>query len=319
MAPVVLAIATPLQRPSQACADTLPTSNRTPFTALVGLPDARGGRILPHKASRLEATIDVANTSIVDTSAKRLTTIDGETHRLSLHAARGVGSAWELGFTLPLVHHSGGFLDSPIESWHDAFRLPNGNRDRLPEDRLRFAYAEDQNSVYSLTDSGGGIGDLQLHAARRLADGLALRLSAKLPTGSSRRLTGNGSSALAIGLHNSRQVGDALTWHGSVGGLVTDRGSNDVLGRRARGALAYASTTLSWTLAPTLTLKAQLDAHSAAYENTGAPLDAASLMLSFAAAFTLSDSWALELGFSEDIRVESAPDIVFHAGLRARF
>jgi hypothetical protein len=297
----------------------LPITNRSPFTAVVGLPDARGGILLSHNASQLEATLDVANTSIVDTGANRLTIIDGETHRLNLHMARGIGGDWEVGLTLPLVHHSGGFLDQPIETWHDIFSLPNGNRDQLPQDRLLYAYTEGQTPLFSVTESTGGIGDLQLHAARQLGEGLALRLSAKLPTGSERRLTGNGSPALAIGLHGSRAVGDALTWHGSVGGLFTHADSIEILGERARPAIAYASTTLSWRIAPAMLLKAQLDAHSAPYRRTGAPLEEASLMLSFAAAFDLSDNWALEVGFSEDLMVESAPDIVFHAGLRTHF
>jgi hypothetical protein len=297
----------------------LPITNRSPFTAVVGLPDARGGTLLRHDASQLEATLDISNTSIVDASANRLTTIDGETHRLNLHMARGIGDDWELGLTLPLLHHGGGFLDQPIETWHDIFSLPNGNRDRLPRDRLLYAYTEGQTRLFSLTESAGGIGDLQLHVARQLGEGLALRVSAKLPTGSERRLTGNGSPALAIGLHSSRPVGDALAWHGSIGGLFTHTNSDEILGGRARPALAYASTTLSWSIGPAIILKTQLDAHSAPYRRTGAPLNEASLMLSFAAAFALSDSWALEVGFSEDLLVESAPDIVFHAGLRTRF
>lgn len=294
------------------------TSNRNPFVAIQGLPPARGAQLLTADATRLSLHADAANTSVVESAATgRRTIIDGETHRLELDLRRGLGGAWEIGLTLPLLRHSGGFLDQPIEQWHDLFQLPNGNRDRLPRDRLLFSHSGPDRTGFRLDNAGGGIGDLQLSAGRRLGENVALRTTVKLPTGDSDRLTGSGASALATSLHAGGRFGSGLTWQVSGGLLIT--GDGDVLPEQRENLLGFGSGTLAWQVAGDWVLKAQLDGHTAAYKGTGEPLDRASLQLSLAVGFNLSPEWTLEAGFSEDIAVETAPDIVFLAGITRRF
>lgn len=302
----------------QFAAAPIGTSNRLPFLAIHGLPPARGAYLLSEDSTRLYLHADAANTSIVEGAPDgRLTIIDGETHRLELDIRHGLGGGWEIGLTLPLLRHSGGFLDRPIERWHGFFHLPNGNRDRLPEDRLLFSQSAPGAPGFQLDSAGGGMGDLQLSASRQLGAGLALRSMLKLPTGSSQQLTGSGATAFATSLHASRNLGDSLTWHVSGGLLIS--GNGDVLRGQRENLLGIGSTTLAWRVSGNWVLKAQLDGHTAAYHDTGSPLDRGSLQLSLAAAFSMSRDWSLEVGFSEDVAVETAPDIVFHGGVQRRF
>lgn len=301
----------------QIAADPIATSNRLPFLAIHGLPPARSAYLLGEDSSRFYLHADVANSSIMDGHGARRTVIDGETHRLELDLRRGLGNGWEIGANLPLLRHSGGFLDQPIEDWHSFFGLPNGNRDRLPRNRLLFSQRSPDGSRFVVDSDGGGIGDLQLAISRELGDGLALRTTLKLPTGDSDRLTGSGAAALSGSLHVSGRFSDRLHWHASGGVWVGD--DSDVLQSRVRSAVAFGSTTLAWATGNTLVLKAQLDSNSALYEGTGEPLNRASVQLSVGAAFRIAPDWALDIGFSEDIAVETAPDIVFHASLQHRF
>lgn len=297
--------------------DPIPTSNRIPFIAIHGLPPARSAILLPNGRTQLSLHADAANTSIVDGQGAQRTVIDGETHRLELDLRRGLDNGWEIGATIPALRHSGGFLDRPIEEWHNVFGLPDGNRDRLPRNRLLFSQRSSDGSGFVLDSDGGGIGDIQLSVSRQLGDGLALRTALKLPTGDSARFTGSGAGALSTSLHASGRFRTSLHWHASGGLLLS--GSSDVLRSRAESTVAFGSTTLAWEVGDTLVLKAQLDAHTAVYEGTGKPLNRATFQLSVGAAFAIADAWALEVGFSEDIAVETAPDVVFHAGLKHRF
>ncbi|MFN2329975.1 MAG: DUF3187 family protein, partial [Chromatocurvus sp.] len=293
------------------------TSNRIPFITIHGLTPARSAYLLPQGRTEASLHANAANTSIVDGAGPRRTVIDGETHRLELDVRRGIANDWEIGVNLPVLRHSGGFLDRPIEEWHEVFGLPNGNRDRLPRNRLLFSQRGANGSGFLLDDSGGGIGDLQVSLSRQLNDGLALRNTLKLPTGDGDRLTGSGAAALSTSLHASGRFRTRLHWHASGGLLLS--GSSDVLGKQAKSTLAFGSTTLAWEVSDALVLKAQLDAHTAAYGGTGEPLNRATFQLSLGAAFAIADGWALDIGFSEDIAVETAPDIGFHAGLKHRF
>src|SRR6056297_155171 len=292
----------------QIAADPIATGNRLPFLAIHGLPPARSAYLLGEDSTRLYLHADAANSSIVEGAPDgRLTIIDGETHRLELDIRHGLGGGWEIGLTLPLLRHSGGFLDRPIERWHELFHLPNGNRDRLPQDRLLFSQSAPDAPGFQLDSAGGGMGDLQLSASRQLGAGLALRSMLKLPTGSSQQLTGSGATAFATSLHASRNLGDSLTWHISGGLLIS--GNGDVLRGQRENLLGIGSTTLAWRVSGNWVLKTQLDGHTAAYHDTGSPLDRGSLQLSLAATFAMPRGWSLEVGFSEDIAVETAPDI----------
>ena len=263
-------------------------------------------------------TAEASNTSIIENDdTGRRTVIDGETHRLELDLRHGIANGWEIGFNLPLLRHSSGFLDHPIEEWHDFFNLPNGNRERLPRDRLLFVQRNPDGTGFRLDNAGGGIGDLQLSVGRELYPGLALRSTLKLPTGDSDRLTGSGAAAVSASLHASGRQNATLAWHASGGVMLG--GDGDVLPQHRENLLAFASVTLSWQITDSLSLKAQLDGHTAAYKDLGRPLAGESLQLSLGVAAALSSDWAVELGFSEDVAVETAPDIVFHAGLTRRF
>lgn len=298
--------------------EPLPTSNRNPFIAIHALPSPRSAYLTPEGAYRLGLSAEVANTSVSEReNGARPTIIDGETHRLEMDVRRGLGSGWEVGLTLPFLRHSGGFMDRPIERWHDLFQLPNGNRNRLPRDRLLFSQGSPDGQGFRLDNSGGGIGDLQLSVGRQLGKGLMLRSVLKLPTGDSDRLTGSGAAAVATALHVGSRQNATLTWHASGG--VMFGGDGDVLPQHRENLLAFGSATISWQITDSLSLKGQLDGHTAAYSDLGKPLDDHSLQLSLAVAAAVSTNWVIEAGFSEDIAVETAPDIVFHAGLIRRF
>lgn len=297
--------------------DPIPTSNRIPFIATHGLPPARSAFLLPSGRTQISLHADAANTSIVDGQGAQSTIIDGETHRLELAFRRGIGSGWEIGANLPVLRHSGGFLDRPIEEWHNIFGLPSGNRDRLPRNRLLFSQRNPDGRAFLLDSNAAGVGDLQLLVSRQLADGLALRTSLKLPTGDSGLLTGSGATSLSSSLHASGAFTQRLHWHVSAGLLFS--GSSEVLQSHAESTVAFGSTTLAWRAVDSLVLKAQLDTHTAVYKGTGEPLNRATFQLSIGAAFAVAPNWTLDIGFSEDVAVETAPDIVFHAGLTRRF
>lgn len=297
----------------------LPTANRHPFVQVLGLPAARGAAVLGPGEAHLRATLDVANTSIYAASGAREAAdliIDGETSRLELTLRRGLGGGWESTATVPLLRHDGGVLDRPIEEWHGVFGLPNGGRDTVPRNTLRYSYRA-RGEQLQVTEGVTGIGDLQLGLARALGDGLTLRAQVNLPTGEADELTGAGAAGLAASLHYSSAVtARGLYAHASAGALFREDG--DLLPASRETLLGYGSLTLGWTATPRWHLKAQLDAHSAAWDSPREALGEPSAQLVLGASAALTDAWTLDIAFSEDITVERSPDIVFLLGLRWR-
>jgi hypothetical protein len=140
--------------------------------------------------------------------------LDGETLRTVLEASLGLGSRFEIGLELPFLLHTGGFLDSIIDSYHDRFDLPDGGRTAFRRDRYVAGYVGDGSSVFVEEDRGGvRMGDIVLTGraalmragARRPA--ITVSASAKIPTGDPDHLDGSGSADYSVALQVSARVG----------------------------------------------------------------------------------------------------------------
>ena len=100
--------------------------------------------------------------------------------------------------------NTGGSLDGLIDDWHALFGLPDGIRDELPRDELRYAYVNAAGDAFDFRDGAGGLGDIRLSAGYRLRQdeggSLSLRAAVELPTGDEGKLTGNGAADYSLGI-----------------------------------------------------------------------------------------------------------------------
>ncbi len=122
--------------------------------------------------------------------------LDGEILRAEGRIRLPLATRADLTVRLPVLFHSGGFLDGLIIGWHDLFGLPQNERDRFPRNRSRVeAEAAGGRLAYRL-DQGLGLGDAQIETAwfpvRNGPAALGLRFGFELPTGSAGRGFGNG-------------------------------------------------------------------------------------------------------------------------------
>jgi hypothetical protein len=155
--------------------------------------------------------------------------VDGETLRATLEGAVGVGTRCELGLTLPLVWHTTGFMDSPIERWHSFWGFGDGGRPDFARDQYVVGYDDRGHTVF-LGDPPGGVrpGDLVLSARVALlrtaggAAALSATAEVKAPTGDPDRFDGSGSWDEGIGLlagwrlgRSSLHFGAQASWLGS--------------------------------------------------------------------------------------------------------
>jgi hypothetical protein len=73
---------------------------------------------------------------------------------------------------------------------------------------------------------------------------------------------------------------------------------------------------IGWRAWRGLELKAQLDAHTAVFDETGVDFLGDALVLTVGGDYRFASGWQLDIAVSEDIAVESASDVVFVFGLR---
>ena len=304
------------------------TQNQGPLIQIFGLPSIGEGIILPRGKADGRFIVDLANTYIDDSNPRESILLDGETTRFTLQGRYGIGGGLEFGAEVPYVIQGGGFLDSFIENYHSAFGFPNAGREKAPRNRLLYRYERDGKVIFNMDRSGNGLGDIKLLGGwqiyvndQRPVQALALRGSLKFPTGDSSRLLGSGSTDFALWVVGTDEYAlpvGRLTVFGAAGAMVMTEG--DILSEQQRPLVGFGSLGLGWTPFRWLALKIQANAHTPFYRDSDLrELNMSSVQLTVGGTLALSKKTSLDLGISEDVIVQTSPDVVFHVALRHLF
>lgn len=272
--------------------------------------------------------MDIANNYIVAANGSESLLLDGESFRTTLSFRHGFGNHLEAGLEIPFVGNGGGAFDSFIEGWHDFFGLPQGGRNEAPRNRLLYAYEKNGSGLLLLDRSNTGIGDIRITGGYQLYKShgqspraVSVRGSLKLPTGQSSSLHGSGSLDAAVWIDASDDSAISaghLTVFGSAGGMAMTKG--DVLPEQQRNLAGFGSLGIGWAPVDWIALILQLSGHTPFYEGSDLKeLSSASLQLHSGGTLRLPGSFLLDIAVSEDIAVETAPDITLHLALRRPF
>ena len=302
----------PGQRARRAARDTQPASPRR----VVRPAEPLAARLPAAGTGHIGANLNWSNFATTDTTAQGSYTLDGETVDVRVQAERAVGEHFAMRGELAWRQLSGGSLDSLVENWHDLFGLPNGSRDRLPQDALLIEYRAGESTLLRVEDDSSGIADIplslgyQLTASERGA--VATWLTIKVPTGKAEDLTGSGAVDVALSLAGERQLSDRWQLFGQAN--VAWLGKGDVLEDLQQdfaGSLLAGTTWHAWR---GLELTAQLEANTAVLD-TGTDLDGDAVVLTLGGRYRTNSGWVWDFGFSEDLQVNASPDIVFLLGV----
>lgn len=301
------------------------SANRNPFVQIYGLPSPHSAHQLSASTYRLSWQLEAVSSFSFDNYQRQSqpqntqqdsVILDGETYRNSIRIEYGYTDTVELGILVPYIAHSGGELDGFIDNWHGFFGLPDGDRSDFAQDRLEYHF-QSNDDFFTLNKPTQGLGDLTLDLGYLLSESdtrkIMLRSGVKLPTGNSKRLLGSGSTDIFAGINISDQKKSGFRWH-LTGGLLW-LGQTDTLKDQRKNWVACSSSTISWPLNERISLKGQIDMHSAFYNSTTSELGSASAQLIVGGAIRIKKNWLLNLSLSEDIAVDTAPDVVFQVGL----
>jgi len=299
--------------------------NLTPTSLVQTLSTAEPARLLSSGASKVYLDLDLASHAIVSNQGAEQLQLDGETLVTTIGLRRGLSKRLQVGFDLSWINHDHGSLDGFISDWHDFFRLPNGDRDVLPDDVLTYRYLRNGNELLNLDRPVDGLGDLRLQLAWQLAvselSASALQVSLKVPTGSAADLTGSEGWGVAVAWALERRIAlegekSAAVWGGLGGSWL---GDGEVLAEQARNVAANAWLGAGWSPINQLAFKIQLDGQTPLYDSELTTLGSPSLLLTMGGTLALNERTFVDLGVGEDLAVKSAPDVTFQFGLSHYF
>lgn len=299
--------------------------NQSPVIQIYGLPALGEARVLAPNQSNLAVRMQIANNFTGARSNVEFLNLDGETHRLDLEWRQGLNAGWEWGVELPYISHSGGFLDSSIDSFHNALGLPQGGRDNVARNQINYRYSRNGVDLMNVNHAVSGPGDLRLLAAKQLdlnklfpGHEAALHLSLKLPTGNEKELLGSGSTDLATWLSLARtQTGD---WNPYGGAGILVMSDTKVLVPLQRNYVTFGTLGVSHKFIPSLAFNLQVDAHTPFYEGSSyRQLSAYSAQGLAGISWEISRRRFFEFSVSEDIITNTSSDVVFNLSFSTPF
>lgn len=244
---------------------------------------------------------------------------DAELRRWQLTTSHPLGPNWTIQIDLPYQSISGGSLDTFIEHFHSTFNLPNGNRASWPHNRLLVDYSVADQSLFHLTNAHAGIGDTAIHAGWRFASSTSqsamLWFTAKMPTGNAKSLTGSGTTDATISLAAQQHLSNDINFFEQL--TLSWLGNGARLSDEQKHSVWSCMTGLSWSLTHSIDTTFQLNSHSAIYASNVR-------MLGNATQFTIgpryhSAQWQAWLAITEDIVVDTAPDVQFQFSVSHSF
>jgi hypothetical protein len=297
-------------RPSAAqLAEPMQIRNLNPLVAIFGLP--AWDTVAP--GNRFSASLEIANHFEFSAKGGEYLGFDGETARTTLSFSHGFADGWQLGVELPLFHLGGGVLDNPIDAWHSAFNLPDGGRNQRPDNQLSFLLRHSGLTFLRLDDPQSGLGDLQLKGARAFGvdRGFVVEAGVKLATGDTEMLAGSGSTDAWLTLLRSRPLPErrhAAGYYWGVG--IMHVGDPEIIEFRSKAWVYTGILGGSWQRWPRFGLKAQLDVHTSFYDSPLEEIGETAFEATFGAWMQRRKDAQLEFALVEDLRVNTAPDVV---------
>lgn len=250
-------------------------------------------------------------------------TIDGEIAKVSINYFRKVSDNLTLNVSLPLYSFNRGFLDSPIEQWHDLFGLSDGSRVDLPKSQLNYEVLSGSNKE-RIHDSDIGIGDIQistkLNFYSKNRSNLYLITSLEIPTGSKKKYFGNNEFDGLIALNLKNHLKDNLVINSVFGVSIISQNHNFIL--RERNTSYFSKVLLSWKPQYFLSRKAinpliykiNFEVFEPKIKSDFKALGDEYYVFGLGATFEFAKDKYFNFGFSEDLKVNSSADFSFVFG-----
>jgi hypothetical protein len=303
-----------------ASADAFLSRDQNPLLLIHGLPFVASARITPRDSLEWSLSYNITNTLNSESNATESLLLDYESHELDYSLSIGLAQDWAFRLDIPLIHYGGGFLDNAIDGWHEAFGLPQANRPNVADNGFHIRYLDNSNTVVDIVDSSSGIGDIQLGLGRQLhasADhASSVWLTADLPTGNQRELTGSEHTDFILQLASAHKLHSDWQLDASLALVVP--GDSQLNGVEVADTVWFAHTGLEWNAHRAFALRVQLNGHTDIYPDSSLKLLGSSYLVVFGGRIHLDDCADFDIAISEDLKVGASPDASFIFSYRQR-
>lgn len=262
----------------------------------------------------LSATLLVSNTFNVQSNSHESLFVDGESTALDLTYENALAPRWRYRFTVPVIHDSGGVLDSAIDTWHELFGFSRGYRPFYPKKQIDYFYSGEGkiDLSHSQTSVGDIAADVGWYAVDDARQTLSIWGGLKAPSGSVADFTSDGAWDGALWVHTAMRW---PKWQLAAELGVAQPFGDEIFAGMAHRSSMFARFAATRVLGAVWSLRAQLDGQTGRVAGSDLRFLGPSTQLTVGAVRRLSSRWRIQMGFAEDVAVNTAPDITFFLGI----
>ena len=196
--------------------------------------------------------------------------------------------------------------------------MPQGGRDSAPRDRIEISYRRDGVVEFAQDRSSDGLADVSLSLGYHPVGATGYFVGVELPSGDEDDFSGNESVDWSLWVQHKLALDEEMGIYGLFG--VGFPGDDGALGKRLAERIWVAQLGFNYRFAERLIATLQVDLHSGWLDDSRlkAFRNSVQVQLGLGIERALGER-RLDLFFSEDILVGSAPDITFGARLTQPF
>ena len=301
----------------------LEVRDQNPFVTGSGLPlvpwyfDRSGNWIV-------EASIAEANTQWKGSSTQKASiapvqlVYGGETREVRVSVGYAFADDWNVRASLGDEWFGVGFLNKPIQHFHNLIGAPQGFRNGRLGARPPIARVTQGGVVlYQVDQSSQGVAPLLIDLSHTWNPSDNVRygvsLGTKFATGDSDDLSDMGDTGISISAFGHVTVFNSLQLDGRVG--VLHSSGNDILPTLARSTVPFGDVSVRGGLIGNWDWQLQYGAHGALYRNVPIYLDYAGLATA-GIVRKIGARSELTFGLTEDFPIDHTQDIAFFATFR---
>lgn len=286
------------------------TRDQNLFNLIHGQPLPTNAELLQQDRSAFSTTLAITNVINIEDKPPEYVYLDYETYRFRLSYQHSLGNYWNLKVDIPFMYQGGGVFDSAIDDWHAMLGLPRSFRPLINDNEYRIQYTLDNQLLVNESDPSTTLGDIQLALGYQLKrtgqNSLSLWTGIKLDTSDSKKLSGSGATDYSFWASYNQQLHEEWFLNLNAGFVLP--GTDNYQGIPVSDYAIFAQSMLAWQLNQQFLLKAQLQGHSSYYDKSQLTILGDAYLLTIAGSMMINSRHSIELGLTEDIKVDASPD-----------
>lgn len=254
-----------------------------------------------------------SSTYTVKNSREWTVNLDVEITQLSFRYKRIVKDSFELDLDIPLLYFGAGFMDGPLETYHDAFGFADYGRGSRPNNDFLYEVRRDGKLIVE-GKSGARLGDIRLAVKKSLVSADDYKLSLKgdieAPVSSAEKGYSNGSLDAGISLLLDKGITDNIMTHWNLGAVFPgDIRAHEKVDLRN---FIFGGLAIETMLKENLGLLLQFHGQSEIYPDTDiSAVDGTAFLIAIGGRY-FKDKQSFELSLTEDLNTSGAPDFILN-------